>query len=68
MINLGIRVVLVNLPTSVKSFVYYDSTATPVIVLNARLTFEIQKQAFDHEVNHILRGDMDNKSYKEYPA
>lgn len=61
-----IRVVLDNLPTSVKGFVYVDSTYNPCIVLNARLSAEMQREAYVHEVNHILHGDMTNYEYREY--
>lgn len=61
-----IRVVLDNLPTSVKGFVYVDSSYNPCIVLNARLPAEVQREAYAHEVNHILHDDMTNYKYREY--
>jgi len=66
--NLGIRVVVDNLPTSVKGFVYFDSTYSPVIVLNARMPYETQKKTFDHECKHIRNGDLTNTDYREYSA
>ena len=61
-----IRVILNNLPTTVKGFVYTDSSGMPCVVLNARMPHEIQVEAYDHEVKHIQRGDMDNKDFREY--
>lgn len=63
-----IRTLVVDLPTSVKGFVYLDSSCTPCIVLNARMPKEIQKNTYRHEVDHIRKGDIDNKDYKEYSA
>lgn len=67
-INFGIRVVLDNLPTSIKGFVFIDSTYSPVIVLNARLPYEVQQMTFYHEWLHIKDGDLDNTDYREYSA
>ena len=68
MIDSDIRIILENLPTTVKGFVYKDSSYNPCIVLNARLPEEIRRKTFKHEMAHILRGDIDNKDYKEYSA
>lgn len=67
-INFGIRVIVDNLPTSIKGFVFIDSTYNPVIVLNARMPYEIQKITFWHEYLHIRNGDIDNSAYKEYAS
>ena len=60
------HVVLANLPTSVRGYVYLDSNGDPVIVLNARLTREQNRRTYRHEEDHIERDDMTNKDYKEY--
>ena len=57
---------LVDLPTSVRGLVYHDDEGEPVIVLNARLTREQNRETFDHERDHIDRGDMFEPSYNEY--
>ena len=57
---------LVDLPTSVRGLVYHDDEGEPVIVLNARLTREQNRETFDHERDHIDRGDMFESSYTEY--
>ena len=62
------RTIIVDLPTTVKGFVYIDSAGIPVIVLNARMTREIQMRTYRHELKHIIDGDIDNKNYKEYSA
>jgi len=58
--------VLVDLPTSIRGFVYHDDDGEPVIVLNARLTHEQNRRTYEHEKEHILRGDMYNANYNEY--
>ena len=60
------RIVLSNLPTTIRGFVYLDSDFTPVIVLNSNLTIEINRQTLRHELEHIARGDMFNSEYDEY--
>lgn len=66
--NVEVRTIITNLPTKVKGFVYLDSTGIPCIVLNARMPVEIQQKTFQHEMNHILRGEMTNANFKEYTA
>lgn len=57
---------LVDLPTSIRGFVYHDDDGEPVIVLNARLTHEQNRETYCHEQEHIRRGDMFNGGYIEY--
>jgi len=61
-------VVLSNLPTSIKGFVYLDSDGNPVIVLNANLTREQNRRTYEHEKKHIASGDMINPNYIEYES
>lgn len=63
--NDDIRVVIENLPTTVRGFVYMDSTFCPCIVLNARMPIEVQRKTFRHEMRHIRNGELMNKEYKE---
>lgn len=58
--------VLVDLPTSVRGFCYHDEEGEEYIILNARLTREANRETYDHERQHILRGDMFNYQYCEY--
>ena len=60
------RVILQDLPTSVRGFVFQGSDGDPVIVLNARLTREQNRKTYDHEKRHIERGDMYEPNYIEY--
>ena len=57
---------LVNLPTSVRGFCFHDDDGEAFMVLNARLTREQNKETYDHEKNHIDRGDMYEPNYTEY--
>lgn len=36
------------------------------MVLNARLTREQNRKSYDHELEHIERGDMYEPTYNEY--
>lgn len=57
---------LENLPTSVHGFVYHDEDDNCFIVLNARETKEMNREAFKHEMEHINDGDMYDPDYREY--
>jgi len=60
------QALLLDLPTSVRGFVYQDENGDPVIVVNSRLTHEQNKRTWDHEQLHIARGDMYETTYNEY--
>lgn len=60
------RVILEDLPTSVRGFVFEDNNGDPVIVLNSRLTFEQNRKTYDHERRHITRGELTDPTYNEY--
>lgn len=66
--NDDIRILLKDLPTSVKGFVYLDSTYQYVIVLNSRMTKEIQQETYRHELDHIKKGEPCNLDYREYAS
>lgn len=57
---------LMDLPTSVRGFVFTDADGEPVIVLNSRLTREQNLRTYDHEQRHIARGEMYEPNYHEY--
>ena len=57
---------LENLPTTVRGFCYHDDDGEAFIVLNARLTREMNQRTWLHERRHIRRGDLDNVTYREY--
>ena len=60
------RVILQDLPTSVRGFVFQGEDGEPVIVVNSRLTREQNRKTYDHERGHIRRGEMNDPNYIEY--
>lgn len=60
------RVILENMPTSIKGYVFKDDDGAPVIVLNSRLSREQNRRTYEHERQHIERGEMDEPTYNEY--
>ena len=60
------EVILADLPTSVRGFVFLDDEGEPVIVVNSRLTREQNRKTFRHERRHIRHGDLTNTTYREY--
>ena len=57
---------LMNLPTSVRGFCYHDDDGEEFVVLNSRLTWEMNKKTWKHEMDHIRSGDLDNPNFNEY--
>lgn len=60
------RVRLEDLPPAVRGFVFTDENGDPCIILNSRLTREQNLRTYEHELEHIRRGDMFDESYNEY--
>ena len=60
------RVILLDLPTSVRGFVFLDENGDPAIVLNARLTREQNRRTYDHEKDHIKNDELHDTTYNEY--
>lgn len=60
------EVILQDLPTSVRGFVFRDETGEPVIVVNSRLTREQNIRTYDHEQSHIQQNELDDTNYREY--
>jgi len=60
------RVILHDLPTSVRGFVFQGEDGEPVIVVNSRLSREQNRKTYEHERKHIARGDMYEPTYIEY--
>ena len=58
--------ILMDLPTSVRGMVFLGDDGEPVIVVNSRLTREQNRRTWDHEQEHIARGDMNEPTYNEY--
>ena len=57
---------LMDLPTSVRGFCYHDDDGEEFIVLNSRLSREINQKTWLHENDHVRNMDMYNKNYHEY--
>lgn len=60
------RVILQDLPTSVRGFVFHSDDGDPVIVVNSRLTREQNRRTYAHEKRHIRKGEMFEPTYTEY--
>ena len=60
------QVILINLPTTVRGFVYNGEDGEPVIVANARLTREQNLITYNHERKHIDRNELNEPTYNEY--
>ena len=59
-------VILQDLPTSVRGFVYEGEDGEPVIVVNSRLTREQNRRTFRHEKKHIRMNELTDPTYIEY--
>lgn len=49
-----------DLPTTIHGALSIDDDGTPCIHLNARLSIDAQRKAFDHEMKHLENNDFDN--------
>lgn len=62
----GVETRLVNLPHRIRGLMSVDENGEPMIYLNARLTIQQHKEAYEHELNHIRNDDLTNtKSIEE---
>lgn len=46
-----------DMPPSIRSFVISHGNSSYTIMLNARICYEQQLLAYQHELNHIINGD-----------
>lgn len=60
------RTILKDMPVSIKGFCFHDDDGEPVVVLNSRLSAERRMKTYDHEVEHIEKGEMYDTNYHEY--
>ena len=60
------EVILQDLPTSVRGFVFLGDDGEPVIIVNSRLTREANRLTYRHERRHIERGELHEPTYHEY--
>ncbi len=54
-----IGVYLVDLPHGVRGYTKKNKDGSYTIVINARLSSEMQINTYDHEIKHIENGDYD---------
>lgn len=60
------KVILQDLPTSVRGFVFLGEDGEPVIVVNSRLSREQNRKTYRHEKRHIRRNELNDPTYHEY--
>ncbi len=53
----NINICMLDLPTTIRSYVILNRDDTYTVVINARLNRETQLKAYAHELLHIQRGD-----------
>lgn len=52
---------IIDLPLSIRAYTSLDAEGNYNIYLNARLSPEMQKKAYEHELTHIKRNDFSDK-------
>ncbi len=52
-----IRVILKDMPVTVRAFTLDDGFGFYTIFINSRLSNQMQIEAYDHELSHIASGD-----------
>lgn len=62
----GVFVILQDLPVTVKAFCYHDCDMNNFVVINSKLSRDEQREAYEHELQHIQHGDMYDPQYHEY--
>ena len=60
------EVILQDLPTSVRGFVFLGDDGEPMIVVNSRLTREQNRRTFRHEKKHIVMNELSDPTFIEY--
>ena len=58
---LDVNVVLADMPGTIPAYSVANPDLSYTVVLNSRLNYERQMQAYVHELNHIKNGDYDKK-------
>lgn len=66
MTNTKPLVILKDLPTNIKAFTCLGSDYNPIIIINSRMSFEQQQEAYIHEYMHIKSGQIYDDNYVEY--
>ena len=52
-----VTIIFIDLPTTVRSFVKSNSDQSYTVVINSKLSAEMQRNAYRHELEHIESGD-----------
>ncbi len=60
------RVILMDLPPAYHGVTWHDDEGNCTILLNARDSWQRQREAYRHEVDHIKKGQLDDPGYIEY--
>ena len=61
-IGLDTKVLLVNLPTTIKGYTVPSRDGQfYTIVINSKMDRQTQESTYDHECRHILNGDFEKK-------
>lgn len=63
-----VPVVLCALPSGCRGFCCLGSDYEPIIIINKNMTYEQQKKTYEHEMRHIITGEIYDPDYKEYGA
>lgn len=57
-----VNVILVDMPSRISAYTVCNIDFSYTVVLNSRLSYEKQLNAYHHEMNHIENGDYDKQS------
>lgn len=52
---------LCDMPTGIKGFVRHNNDDSYTIVINSRLSYDIQRECYKHEMAHLQQGDFDHQ-------
>lgn len=55
-----------SLPVSVRACCYHDDDDHEFILVNPVYSTQVQRQSIEHEIRHLIKGDMYNRTYHEY--
>lgn len=61
-----VPVVYAKLTGKIRGFCCLGSDYEPIIVMNEELSPEQQRKTYRHELEHIRKGEMTDKTYHEY--
>ena len=57
----AVNVILYDLPHSISAYTVANGDLSYTIIINARLSHDMQLKAYKHELDHIERGDFNKK-------